>query len=105
MAGIYDEWVSPGTGQTIPTFSIITTDANSLMRQIHNTNFRMPVILLREDEEKWLYPLLRKGDIGHILSAGGGEELEAYVLRKEFLRKSPHDSSILCAARKEEEWK
>jgi putative SOS response-associated peptidase YedK len=31
--------------------SIITTEANALVRQIHG---RMPVILRQEDEEKWL---------------------------------------------------
>lgn len=97
MAGIYDEWTSPDTGLVIQTFSIITADANPLMRQIHNTNFRMPVILLRENEEKWLYPILREGEIERMLSVYEGENMEAYVIEKNFLRKSPHDPSILHA--------
>ncbi|SEP61748.1 SOS response-associated peptidase [Flavobacterium urocaniciphilum] len=36
------------------TFSILTTQANDLMSQIHNTKKRMPVILKREDETNWL---------------------------------------------------
>jgi putative SOS response-associated peptidase YedK len=50
MAGIWEKWGSP-EGEVIHSFSIITTGPNSLMEKIHN---RMPVILNREDEKKWL---------------------------------------------------
>jgi len=36
------------------SFTIITTQANSLMEKLHH---RMPVILRQEDEERWLSPL------------------------------------------------
>lgn len=36
------------------TFTLLTTDANSLMADIHNTRQRMPVILRPEQEEMWL---------------------------------------------------
>ncbi|WP_419033682.1 SOS response-associated peptidase, partial [Dysgonomonas gadei] len=49
MAGIYDVWVNPSTGEIHHSFSIITTDANPLMEYIHNTKKRMPVILSPED--------------------------------------------------------
>jgi putative SOS response-associated peptidase YedK len=48
IAGIYDIWHDKRT------FSVITTEANGLMAEIHNVKKRMPVILKREDEEKWL---------------------------------------------------
>jgi putative SOS response-associated peptidase YedK len=38
-------------GGKVESFTIITTAPNDLIRPIHN---RMPVILLREDEEQWL---------------------------------------------------
>jgi putative SOS response-associated peptidase YedK len=50
MAGIWENWKSP-EGEIIRSFSIITTHANSLIENIHD---RMPVILKREDENKWL---------------------------------------------------
>jgi putative SOS response-associated peptidase YedK len=50
MAGIWDKWENP-EGEIIHSFSIITTRANSLIEKIHD---RMPVILKREDEKKWL---------------------------------------------------
>jgi putative SOS response-associated peptidase YedK len=50
MAGIWDKWENP-EGEITHSFSIITTRANSLIEKIHD---RMPVILKREDEKKWL---------------------------------------------------
>lgn len=50
MAGIWDTW-KDGEGRPINSFSIITTTPNSLMKNIHH---RMPVILRKEDEKKWL---------------------------------------------------
>jgi putative SOS response-associated peptidase YedK len=50
MAGLWESW-KDGEGKKVHTFSIITTTPNSLMESIHD---RMPVILHREDEERWL---------------------------------------------------
>jgi len=51
FAGLYDEWVDNSSGEILKTFTIITTDANELMRPIHD---RMPVILTPETEVLWL---------------------------------------------------
>lgn len=45
MAGIFSEWMNPLTGELRETFAILTTEANELMRDIHNVKKRMPVIL------------------------------------------------------------
>jgi putative SOS response-associated peptidase YedK len=50
MAGVWEKWNSP-EGDTVHSFSIITTEPNTLMEKIHD---RMPVILKQEDEGKWL---------------------------------------------------
>jgi putative SOS response-associated peptidase YedK len=54
LAGLYDEWIESNTGELLSTFSIITTDANELMSEIHNTARRMPVILDKSGEFKWI---------------------------------------------------
>jgi len=54
FAGIYSQWKDTTTGIIRNTYSIITTEANPLMAEIHNTKKRMPVILKPEDEKKWL---------------------------------------------------
>ncbi len=38
------------------SFTIVTTDANEMMAEIHNTNQRMPVLLTLESVPRWLDP-------------------------------------------------
>ena len=52
MAGLWERWRAP-EGDTIESCTIIVTDANDLVRAIHD---RMPVILGREDYAAWLDP-------------------------------------------------
>lgn len=54
MAGIFDRWTNPSTGDIINGFSILTTRANSLMEKIHNRKKRMPVILNPQRQKEWL---------------------------------------------------
>ena len=51
LAGIWENWKEPASGEWIRTFAIITTDANELVDKIHN---RMPLILSRYDYARWL---------------------------------------------------
>ena len=54
LAGIWSAWVDRGTSEIMNTYSIVTTEANDLMAEIHNTKKRMPVILTPENEKGWL---------------------------------------------------
>ena len=54
LAGLYDIWTNPVTGEMLNTFTVITTRANSRMEEIHNLKKRMPVILPPENEKRWL---------------------------------------------------
>lgn len=95
MAGIYARWTNPVTGGAINTYSIVTTEANELMSYIHNTNFRMPVILHREDEEKWLFPELKDNEIKSLMKPFEDNLMDAYVISNDFLKKKSHDPSII----------
>jgi putative SOS response-associated peptidase YedK len=55
MAGLYDQWLNPLTGEALFSFTILTTEANGLMSNIHNTKKRMPVLLQPAQEEAWLH--------------------------------------------------
>jgi putative SOS response-associated peptidase YedK len=52
FAGLWERWKSP-TGEEVLSCTIITTEANELLKQVHE---RMPVILSKEDEALWLDP-------------------------------------------------
>lgn len=54
FAGLWSEWLDIKTGELVPTYTILTTKANDLMSQIHNTKKRMPIILSEENEKDWL---------------------------------------------------
>jgi putative SOS response-associated peptidase YedK len=51
---LYSQWVDKTTGEIKNTYTILTTEANPLMAEIHNIKKRMPIVLKREDETKWL---------------------------------------------------
>lgn len=61
FAGIYSTWINPINGNAINSYSILTTQANELMSDIHNIKKRMPVILKEDDHQKWL----RNFDLKH----------------------------------------
>ncbi|GAB3219265.1 SOS response-associated peptidase [Algoriphagus aestuariicola] len=54
FAGIYSNWTDPDTGEIIPTFSIVTREAEGIMREIHNTKLRMPMLVSRTERDLWL---------------------------------------------------
>jgi putative SOS response-associated peptidase YedK len=58
LAGIYNSWQDK-TGQIWNTYSIVTTEANQMMKYIHNRNEadddqRMPIVIKNTDEKEWL---------------------------------------------------
>jgi len=52
VAGLWDSWKAP-SGEVIHTCTILTTQPNELMAEIHD---RMPVILPKEHQKEWLNP-------------------------------------------------
>ena len=54
FAGIFSSWTDKATGEIISSYSMVTTEANPLMAEIHNTKKRMPVILTPSTENLWL---------------------------------------------------
>ncbi|MCB0802410.1 MAG: SOS response-associated peptidase [Flavobacteriales bacterium] len=49
FAGLYDEY------KGLKTYTIITTEAQGIMREIHNTKLRMPLTLTKEEDyHNWL---------------------------------------------------
>ena len=51
IAGLWDEWKDPDSGEAIRSCTMIVTSANEALRTIHD---RMPVLLAREDIGAWL---------------------------------------------------
>ena len=62
LACLFADWYYPDLGKTIKTVSILTRPANSLMRHIHNTKKRMPVVLDQAMAHEWLEGHLEVND-------------------------------------------
>jgi putative SOS response-associated peptidase YedK len=79
MAGQWETWNSP-EGEKIYSCTIITTDPNELMVDIHD---RMPMILSIEDEKKWLDKEQSVEDLKAMLQPFPVEEMKAYPVSKD----------------------
>jgi len=78
FAGLWDTWQDPTRedAELLYTCTILTVDANELVRPIHD---RMPVILPRELEAQWLAPERRsKEHVLPMLQPLPSERLELY---------------------------
>ena len=85
MAGIYQPWTDKETGETMDTFSIVTTKANDLMEQIHNKKKRMPTILNEAQAADWLSPNLSESKIKELAaSAYDPLGMSVYTIDKNF---------------------
>jgi putative SOS response-associated peptidase YedK len=82
MAGIWDSWTNKETEEKLSTFSIITTKANPLLEMIHNKKKRMPAILRKADEFRWLESDLSKEDVYSILTPVDDSALSAHTVSK-----------------------
>lgn len=89
MAGIWQPWTDQQSGEYVESFAIVTTAANALMEQVHNSRKRMPVILPDELAWEWLLGDLEEKRITEIATFQfPAEKLEAFTISKDF-RESP----------------
>jgi putative SOS response-associated peptidase YedK len=93
LAGLWSEWSDTSTGETIATFSIITTIANDLMADIHNTKKRMPVVLERKSEAKWLDLSSGSEQLNQLLVTYPSSVLAAHTISDLVNRKVPERDS------------
>lgn len=92
FAGLWDRWESEE--ETIYSCTIITTTANELIKDLHE---RMPVILSKEQQQKWLDPTARNPlQLKGLLHPYPAEEMTFYAVSS--LVNSPkndHDEVLL----------
>lgn len=86
MAGIWQPWTDQLSGEMVHSFAIVTTEANKLMENIHNTKKRMPTILPPALAEEWISPIKenRVQEIAAYQAEAG--TLRAHSIAKDFNR-------------------
>lgn len=78
FAALWDAWQAPN-GETRETFTIITTEPNDLLRQVHN---RMPVILGPEHYDRWLAPEADTAGLTGLLRPYPSEQMSYYAVSR-----------------------
>ncbi|GLU56391.1 hypothetical protein Dfri01_58520 [Dyadobacter frigoris] len=85
MAGIWQPWTDRQTGEQVNTMAIVTTDANYIMKQVHNSKNRMPTILGDELAWEWMMDDISEERITEIATSQYPAKLmQAYSIEKEF---------------------
>jgi putative SOS response-associated peptidase YedK len=93
FAGLWDVW-RPAEGEPIASCTIVTTEANDLMAELHD---RMPVILAPQAYDAWLHPAPQHADtLLPWLVACPPQWLEAYPVST--LVNSPANEDPACIA-------
>jgi len=80
LAGLYDDWIESNTGEVLSTFSIVTTEANDLMAVIHNSGKRMPVILNKSTENRWIDVSISTDEAISLLYPAPSDILKAHTI-------------------------
>jgi putative SOS response-associated peptidase YedK len=90
FAGIWESWNSP-ENEKINTVSIVTTEANSLMKDVHH---RMPVILGEKSLARWLEGPYDEEELLRLLEPFDEDKMQIYEVSPE-VNKVANDSEEL----------
>lgn len=85
MAGIWQSWTDKVTGEYVESFAIVTTKANKLMEQVHNSKKRMPTILNEDLAYEWMFGNLDEKRILEIATTQfPADQMLACAIAKDF---------------------
>ncbi len=80
LAGLYDRWIDHRGGNSIMSFTVVTSAANNMLSEIHNTKKRMPVIIRDGKEKEWLSGQTDRHDLDAMLAPLPDECLRAHTI-------------------------
>lgn len=91
FAGLWERWKSPDA-EIIESCTILTTEANELLRPIHE---RMPVILNPDDYNLWLDPTVQTSEkLQQLLHPYPTEAMTSYAVSTKV--NNPHNNTPEC---------
>ncbi len=78
FAGLWEEWLDKESGELLETCTIITTEANEVLKPVHE---RMPVILKPESYDEWLDAKVKDtDDLQKLLVPYPAREMESHAV-------------------------
>lgn len=91
FAGLHESW-QPQPGVWHRTFTILTTDSNSLVAPIHD---RMPVVLDERAADLWMFPSTPASELKALLRPAAAAELEMTAVSTRVNRVDNDDAALL----------
>lgn len=92
FAGLWERWEG-FSGRVLETCTILTTEANNLVRPVHD---RMPVILNAKDYDEWLdHDIKQPEELEHLLQPLPEKLLRAYPVSRRVGHVSNNDEKLL----------
>jgi len=91
LAGICELWKNPENNSLTKTFSILTEAASPLLAKIHNEKKRMPVIIKKGDEKKWISDI-GEHEIKSFFNKPDESILEAYPVSRLLVSKNTNSN-------------
>jgi putative SOS response-associated peptidase YedK len=93
FAGLWERWKEPASGETVRSFTIITTTPNALCAPVHN---RMPVILGAGDYQAWLGEVPASGDaLRALLRPFPAERMAAHTIGPRISKVKNDDATLI----------
>jgi putative SOS response-associated peptidase YedK len=80
FAGLWESWIDKTTGEELETCTIITTEANDVLKPVHE---RMPVILKAESYDEWLDAKVKDTDkLQELLKPYPSKEMDSHAVSR-----------------------
>ncbi len=80
FAGLWETWIDKTTGEELETCTIITTEANEVLKPVHE---RMPVILKPESYDEWLDAKVKDTDkLQELLKPYPAKEMASHAVSR-----------------------
>jgi len=78
FAGLWEEWLDKESGELLETFTIITTEANDVLKPVHD---RMPVVVKAANYDEWLDPKIKDTErLEKFLAPYLAKEMDAHTV-------------------------
>jgi putative SOS response-associated peptidase YedK len=95
LAGLWERWIDPATGEELRTCAVITTAPNALAATIHD---RMPVVLDRAGLDGWLDASASTAQLHALLRACPDDRLAVHPVDRRVGRSAEDDPGLIAPA-------
>ncbi|HEX8195908.1 MAG TPA: SOS response-associated peptidase [Pyrinomonadaceae bacterium] len=96
FAGLWESWTDKETGEEIESCTIITTEANEVLKPVHD---RMPVIIKPEDYELWVDEKVKDTEkLEKLLAPYPADEMSAHPVSRQVNSPSFDDEELIKRA-------